>query len=779
MQPPPGERKPSKLWQDIRPPWTSEQSLLVSSDRRLASTEDGWLSCSSCSANSDVQSRHSFLTRMASSPRNSGDDEEVQRLSSEALGPASYLVHAGELCTTACMRIESLAMSSVTYSSPAAGQLREVSLTLATVERVLVSQIESVLKAEGRSPLARGSSLPEAVDALKALPTAVLRKRFPAGGIVSVCYALICALDDLADCLKELASDPLDRRSSAGMLAGGAAGLLVAWVLRRVRRAVVPVQLPRWVFGAVMAMLVVALSRQGWALFSMRRRLEGLNRRLVLILRIMVLASTIFEDVNRHGPATASEGGLSTVPEEVEEGRAAPAQPLGGRRRWSTADLIGDLSDTEFDRHASAPARRMLEATSLPLEAAELGTSRHKWLRVLKYFLDVVYSSADAGYSCELAYQAAVARRADAPWWGVYGRLVKPLATLSSAAWFALQPAAAAERASSVLHDCGIGFISGVWRAVDSPAARVVAALLMPRTTLNRSIFVGSTSCHLLADTPGRPSLGESVGQALEKKGEADPEGDVTILLYIHGGGFVGSSFASDVVMLARWAQRHPGLVVVYPHYSLSPEVRFPVALEECFQAYCAARAVCDRAVRAGRTGRIVMFGESAGGNLAAAVCVRCARTKTTMPDRLILAYPALNLNSAPSPSRALHLSDPVVPLRMLQRLAAAYMPEGSAGRFTRNPEVHPVLAPDEVLECFPRTELVLGGLDPLLDDGIEFHLRLRRLGVRGELLVYRALPHGFFTFNWLPPAQGAIEAVRSFVTDRKGLGFDPLAISE
>jgi acetyl esterase/lipase len=117
-----------------------------------------------------------------------------------------------------------------------------------------------------------------------------------------------------------------------------------------------------------------------------------------------------------------------------------------------------------------------------------------------------------------------------------------------------------------------------------------------------------------------------------------------------------------------------------------------------------------------------------------------------------------------------LHLNDPIVPLRMLQRLAASYMPLGYAGRFTRNPEVHPGLASDEVLARFPRTELVLGGLDPLLDDGIEFNSRLRRLGIPGEMLVYRALPHGFFTFSWLPPAAGAIESVFQFLTARFGL---------
>jgi acetyl esterase/lipase len=80
-------------------------------------------------------------------------------------------------------------------------------------------------------------------------------------------------------------------------------------------------------------------------------------------------------------------------------------------------------------------------------------------------------------------------------------------------------------------------------------------------------------------------------------------------LLYIHGGGFVGSSFASDQVLLGEWAAAGP-LLLVYCHYTLSPEARFPAALHEIVRVYAWLRR---------RSQRVVLFGESAGGNLAAA----------------------------------------------------------------------------------------------------------------------------------------------------------------
>lgn len=679
-----------------------------------------------------------------------------------------------------------------------------------------------------------------------------------------------------------------------------------------------PVTLPKWMFGSLLSLLIIYAARRASRAFSIRRRLAGLNDRLVLILRVLLLTTTIFEDTNRLGPGTGAQptdatartatlqhrapgpkpasstdpsgratstGAEPNPPATSSERRSPAARPLGGRRRWSRHDLIGDLSDTEYSRNAGAPARRMLESLSLPGDAAELGTSRHRWLHVLKYFLDLVYSSAHAGYDLERRVTAAKAAGAAVGWMSPALPLLRPLVTAAAAVWYGAQPSLAAERASSVLHDAGIDFVSQVWRASDSRVARVFAAISMTRVSVNTSVTLSAVACHVVADLPVESSDGAADGTAgvgwaslgdraavtrgfrdhleasalplsleLRAAGSASPAtsparrglasagptsvprltdsppfptltsamapdpgsaiggsagsrpakshggsaggrwlhrlppgawvpptslsetavGDVTILVYIHGGGFVGSSFAGDLVLLARWAKAHPGLTVLYPHYSLSPEERYPVAVNECFRVYCAARRAADAAVAAGRKGRVVLFGESAGGNLAAAVCVRCAAVGAPMPDRLVLAYPALNLNSIPSPSRALHLSDPIVPLRMLQRLAAAYMPEGSAGRMTRNPEVHPGLADDRALERFPRTELVLGGLDPLLDDGIDFHTRLRRLSVEGEMLVYRALPHGFFTFNALPPAQGAIGAVEGMVAGELGLQLTP-----
>ncbi|RYG50571.1 steryl acetyl hydrolase [archaeon] len=138
-------------------------------------------------------------------------------------------------------------------------------------------------------------------------------------------------------------------------------------------------------------------------------------------------------------------------------------------------------------------------------------------------------------------------------------------------------------------------------------------------------------------------------------------------LLYIHGGGFVGSFWAQDRIMLSKWAanSREP-LNIVFPHYTLAPEARFPDALNELLYTYLWLQRRCAA---------IAVAGESAGGNLATALLLRLIAIEAPRPRGLVLAYPALNLNPSPSPSRSLHMNDALVPISLLLRLAQAYMP--------------------------------------------------------------------------------------------------------
>jgi len=84
-------------------------------------------------------------------------------------------------------------------------------------------------------------------------------------------------------------------------------------------------------------------------------------------------------------------------------------------------------------------------------------------------------------------------------------------------------------------------------------------------------------------------------------------------------------------------------------------------AVHECVFAYRWALANCDKLGWTGQ--RVVLAGDSAGGNLAVAVALRCVKEKLRVPDAIVPFYPALNLQLSMSPSRLLTIFDALLPM--------------------------------------------------------------------------------------------------------------------
>ncbi|XP_036603834.1 hormone-sensitive lipase isoform X2 [Trichosurus vulpecula] len=143
-----------------------------------------------------------------------------------------------------------------------------------------------------------------------------------------------------------------------------------------------------------------------------------------------------------------------------------------------------------------------------------------------------------------------------------------------------------------------------------------------------------------------------------------------SLVIHIHGGGFVAQTSKSHEPYLKSWAQEL-GVPILSIDYSLAPEAPFPRALEECFYAYCWALKNCRLL---GSTGeRVCLAGDSAGGNLCFTVSLRAAAYGVRMPDGIMAAYPATMLQASASPSRLMSLMDPLLPLSVLSKCLSAY----------------------------------------------------------------------------------------------------------
>ena len=237
------------------------------------------------------------------------------------------------------------------------------------------------------------------------------------------------------------------------------------------------------------------------------------------------------------------------------------------------------------------------------------------------------------------------------------------------------------------------------------------------------------------------------------------------VIFHLTGGGFFAHIIASDLPYLLDWSAKTCGVVII-PEYALLPEHTFPYALHQVEDVYRALTS--DSAVHTlgFETNRIVVTGESAGGNLAAALCVKLAAmdqnaerdlsavTNYTqcdpsraslhrMPDALMLSCPVLNLSLEVSHSRLVGTEDPVLPSGLISAISDAYLPP-ELGISKKEPLASPLYAPDAILSRFPPTLLFASSNDPLLDDSVVFNQRLRSLGVDSDLFAAHNMPHAY-----------------------------------
>lgn len=220
-------------------------------------------------------------------------------------------------------------------------------------------------------------------------------------------------------------------------------------------------------------------------------------------------------------------------------------------------------------------------------------------------------------------------------------------------------------------------------------------------------------------------------------------DGLAPALLYFHGGGWViGDLDTHDVV--CRTLAANGELLVISVDYRLAPEHKFPAAADD-------AIAATQWIVRSARElgidpARIVVGGDSAGGNLTAVSCLH-AREAGLALARQVLIYPATDFRmSHPShtdPQTWTFLTGPI-----MAWFTDHYLVSRADGE---NWKASPARA--ATLAGLPPTFILTAGSDPLHDEGEEFARRLKADGVPVEHHTYPGQFHGFITMGKLLPA--------------------------
>lgn len=228
--------------------------------------------------------------------------------------------------------------------------------------------------------------------------------------------------------------------------------------------------------------------------------------------------------------------------------------------------------------------------------------------------------------------------------------------------------------------------------------------------------------------------------------GQEEEEG--AVLLFFHGGGFVTESVESYNRICWNMA-RATGCRVVSVDYRLAPEHRFPAGLEDC---YAVAKAVFQkRKLLRTNPEQITLIGDSAGGNLAAAVSLMARDRGEFAPRRQILIYPCLNndySDQTPYDSVRENGQDYLLTQRDMMDYLELYQ---SSVEDRKNPYFAPLLADN--LESLPRTLILTGEFDPLRDEGEAYAEKIRE--AKGEAEAFRISDgvHGYLMMPLKYPA--------------------------
>lgn len=216
------------------------------------------------------------------------------------------------------------------------------------------------------------------------------------------------------------------------------------------------------------------------------------------------------------------------------------------------------------------------------------------------------------------------------------------------------------------------------------------------------------------------------------------------LILYFHGGGFVyGSRDTHDDI--CRMAANRSRSRVLSVEYRLAPENKFPAALDDALESFL---WVQENAKRLGiDPSNVAVAGDSAGGNIAAALCLRAKDEGLPLPRMQVLIYPSCG-RSGSTASMSEYSENFFLTESQMTYFGRAYL-NNTADLI--NPYFSIILHPD--LSGLPEAIVVTAEYDPLRDEGEAYLARLWKAGVRSTGIRAKGMIHGFANFFPVIPA--------------------------
>ena len=235
------------------------------------------------------------------------------------------------------------------------------------------------------------------------------------------------------------------------------------------------------------------------------------------------------------------------------------------------------------------------------------------------------------------------------------------------------------------------------------------------------------------------------------------PGVSLPLVVYFHGGGWV----IGDIELVdkpCRALANASRCVVASVNYRLSPETKFPGPVEDC---YAATRWLAEHPKDVGADGQfLVVSGDSAGGNLAAAVALMARDRGAPAISYQLLIYPVTTTAAGNTSASYRDNADGYLLTKAgMEWFWDHYLASAEDGK---NPYASPLQAAD--LNGLPPAMVITAEFDPLRDEGQAYAKRLQEAGVIVTTSYYEGLIHGFF---WMA---GALDAGKQLIA---GIGSE------
>jgi acetyl esterase len=211
------------------------------------------------------------------------------------------------------------------------------------------------------------------------------------------------------------------------------------------------------------------------------------------------------------------------------------------------------------------------------------------------------------------------------------------------------------------------------------------------------------------------------------------------VLIYYHGGGWVLGCAAFYDPIIRKLADALPA-VVISPDYRLAPENPYPAATDDC---YATLQWAVQHASEFGADPtKIILAGDSAGGNLATVTALKAKEQSGPKVAFQVLFYPSVDLADPNTASAKCFGKGYVLTTKAMKSFATFYAPKDTD---LKSPYISPFQAPD--LSGMPPALIVTAGCDPLLSEGEAYAKKLTEAGAKVTYHVEPNIFHGYLNF--------------------------------